>query len=620
MGKVLFGRGKPDRAFIAFLAGQGERVWFPPDIIPEEWRGWDMALIGIDLGTTNSLAAAWRDGKVCLIPDEAGNYITPSIVAVDADGNLLTGYAAREEELLAPERCASNFKRFMGTRKRYQLAGQEFSPEELSALVLKRIKEGAEAFLHEEVTEALISVPAYFNNDQRYATKLAAQLAGIVCERIINEPSAAALTARGKEAAEQCLLVFDFGGGTLDVSIVDCFENIVEIMAIAGDNHLGGTDFDEAVAAAFCAENGLVWEDLSAQEKMALLFEGRRCKEALSSQETVTMKYERAGECLVMELTSEKIFSVAPGLFRRMKNIISRAVSDAGLGLSNITQVLLVGGSSRMPAVQMFLSRLFGRQVTAGENPDFLVAQGIGVYAGIKERQEEVKDILMTDVCPFSLGLRVQGDLADDGGKMCMMIERNNILPCRVTKQFVTASEFQEEIRVMVYQGESYHPEQNLKIGELCIPVPKAPMGKEGVSVTFTYNINGILEVLVVSNSTGEERSAKLVSGRMQLSPEELLQKQEWLQSQQQLLREEEERKAILSMAERLFAETSGPVRGYVEQMIQYYNDAWKSKSLIRIRKAGKAVLQGLLAVDMRLRQSMFDEGMFEEGVDWEDE
>ena len=209
---------------------------------------------------------------------------------------------------------------------------------------------------------------------------------------------------------------------------------------------------------------------------------------------------------------------------------------------------------------------------------------------------------------------------------MCMMIERNNILPCRVTKQFVTASDFQEEIRIIVYQGESYHPEQNLKVGELCIPVPKAAAGKEGVSVTFTYNINGILEVLVVGHSTGETRSAQLTSGRMQLSPEQLLQKQEWIAAQRQLLQEEEERKAVLSMAERLFAQTFGAVREYVEQLIGYYNYAWKSKSPIQIRKASQKVLQALLAVDMRLRQSMFDEGMFEgdgmpgEEFQWEDE
>ena len=587
-----------------------------------------MAVIGIDLGTTNSLAAIWRNGEICLIPDESGNYTIPSIVAVDAEGNILTGYAAREEELLAPERCASNFKRFMGTRKCYELAGSKFHPEELSALVLKRIKEAAESFLGEEVTEAVISVPAYFNNDQRYATKLAAELAGIVCERMINEPSAAALTVReeeifGKtkenEVSEQCLLVFDFGGGTLDVSVVDCFENIVEIAAIAGDNHLGGTDFDEAIAISFCAENKLSWESLSEREKTALKFESRRCKEALSVQKTVTMTYSQGGEIFSMELTDEKLFTFAPGLFRRMKNLILRAVSDAGLQLTDITQVLPAGGSSRMPAVQSFLSRLFGREICVGAEPDYLIARGIGLYAAIRERREEIRDILITDVCPFSLGIRVQGDLDDGRGKMCMMIERDNILPCRVTKYFVTTSEFQEEICIMVYQGENYIPEQNLKIGELYFSVPKAPAGKEGVFVTFTYNINGILEVFVASDSTGEKKSATLVSGLWQLSPEQISEKKEWLLAQKHLLQEEEERKAILLMAERLFAQTSGACREYVDQMIQYYNYAWNSKSPVQIRKAAKKVLQGLLAVDMRSRQSLFDENV-EEEFSWEED
>ena len=562
-----------------------------------------MAVIGIDLGTTNSLAAIWREQKVILIPDESGNYMIPSIVAVDQDGNILTGYAAREEELIDPGRCASNFKRFMGTGKYYDLAGQKFLPEELSALILKRIKEAAETFLGEEVTEAVISVPAYFNSDQRYATKLAAQLAGIACERIINEPSAAALTAWEKEkfgknkeeltlkneeeeTTNQYMLVFDFGGGTLDVSIVDCFENIVEITAIAGDNHLGGADFDEAIAVSFCTQNKLDWEALSGKEKMALIFEGRRCKEALTEQKAVTMIYRQSAENLSMELTVEKLFELAPGLFRR---------------------------SSHMPAVRMFISRLFGRKIEALMEPDFLVANGIGIYTGIKERKEKLRDIIVTDVCPFSLGIQVQGDLADGKGKMCMMIERNNILPCRVTKHFVTASEFQEKINILVYQGESYHPEQNLKIGELCFPVPKAPAGKEGVFITFTYNINGILEVFAESDSTGQKKSTTLVSGLRQLSKEELSEKREWLEAQQRLLQEEEERGAILLMAERLFAETSGALREYVDQVIQYYNYDWKSKSPVRIRRAGKRVLQALLAVDMRLKQSMFDENMFEE-------
>lgn len=222
-----------------------------------------MAVIGIDLGTTNSLAAVWKEGEVSLIADGLGNRMVPSVVAIDEEGNILTGQAAREEELLHPERCASNFKRFMGTEKVYSLAERRFTPEELSALILRRIKKDAEEYLGEEITEAVISVPAYFNNDQRYATKLAAELAGIYCERIINEPSAAALAARKADMeGEQLFLVFDFGGGTLDVSIVDCFEDIVEITAIAGDNHLGGTDFDQAIAGLSARKTewtGMLW-------------------------------------------------------------------------------------------------------------------------------------------------------------------------------------------------------------------------------------------------------------------------------------------------------------------------------------------------------------------------
>lgn len=570
-----------------------------------------MAVIGIDLGTTNSLAAVWKDGKAQLIPDELGNFMIPSIVAVDAEGNILTGQAAREEELAHPERCASNFKRFMGTAKVYRLAERTFTPEELSALVLRKIRETAEAYLGEEVTEAVISVPAYFNNDQRYATKLAAEFAGIYCERIINEPSAAALTARQEDTdGEECMLVFDFGGGTLDVSIVDCFENVVEITTIAGDNHLGGTDFDEAIARAFCEENGI--GQLTAGDRVRLLFESRRCKEALSAQEKAELVFACGGQDYAMELTAEKLFEIGQKLFFRIKNVISRAMMNSGLALEDITRVLLAGGSSRMPVVRMFLSRLFGREVVTGEEPDLLIAKGVGIYTGIKGRNEDIKDILMTDVCPFSLGTEVVGDTPGGPGKMCMMIERNSILPCRVTKRFVTASEFQNEISFKIYQGENYDPNQNLKIGEVLIPVPPAPAGREGVTVTFTYNINGILEVQAVSDSTSQAVNAVLVSGFKQLSAKQVAAKREQLEAFSYLSKEEEEHKAILAMAERLYAETSGELREYVGRLIRGYTYAWNTHSPIRIRKTAKNVMQQLIGIDMRLRQSFCWPGMFE--------
>lgn len=573
-----------------------------------------MAVIGIDLGTTNSLAAVWKDGKVCLISDALGNFMVPSVVAVDMDGNILAGYAAREEGILHPERCASNFKRFMGTTKVYRLAGCEFMPEELSAIVLKKIKAIAEAFLNEEITEAVISVPAYFNNDQRYATKLAAELAGLYCERMINEPSAAALAARREcMEEEQFMLVFDFGGGTLDVSIVDCFENIVEITAIAGENHLGGADIDEAVALAFCVENEIDFSVLTKKERAALLLEAKRCKEAVTFQEKAEMIFYFSGQQYRMILTTEKLLTAAQALFRKIKQTVSRALKDAGLGLEDITEVLLAGGSSRMPAVKLFLERLLQRKLTDSGRPDFLIAEGIGVYTGMKERKEELQDLLMTDVCPFSLGIRTAGDMTGGQDKMYIMIERNNILPCRVSEHFITARDFQEIIRVEVYQGESYDPNKNLKIGELEFEVPKAKKGKEGVEVTFTYNINGLLEVSVVGDSTGKQKKVEMLSGYRQLSKEQFAARKKQLETMQYLSGEEEQHKTILALAERLFEETTGRVRQYIGFFIEYYNSAWNSKSPIRIRQVGREVLKNLLAVEMQLKQSVFEPGMFEE-------
>lgn len=568
-----------------------------------------MAVIGIDLGTTNSLAAVYKKGEAALISDGLGNLMMPSMVAIDMEGNILTGQAAKEEELLHPERCASNFKRFMGTEKVYTLADRKFTPEELSSLILRRIREEAEEYLGEEVTEAVISVPAYFNNDQRYATKLAAELAGIYCERIINEPSAVALTARKTDMeGEQLFLVFDFGGGTLDVSIVDCFENIVEITTIAGDNHLGGTDFDHAIAQAFCEENGIVWNAMGKKQQTALLFESRRCKEQLSLRNDVKMEFGMETGTYAMELTTEKLFQIGQQLFQRMKNVISKAVRDSGVGLDDITNVLLAGGSSRMPVVQMFLSRLFGRDVIVGEDPDLLIARGVGIYTGIKERREEVKDILMTDVCPFSLGTATAGNVPGDPEKMYMMIERNSILPCHVETVFTTTGDYQDKILFKVYQGENYNPEANLKIGELIIPVAKAPRGEARVKVAFTYNINGILEISAVDCATKNTVKTTMVSGYKQLSSQQVAAIKGQMENMKFLSKEQEERKAILAMGERLYAETTGDKRQYVEQAMRYYYHAWYTSSPVQIRKAGKKVMQMLLNVEVEQNFSVFED------------
>ena len=249
-----------------------------------------MAIIGIDLGTTNSLVSVWKDGKSVLIPNSLGGFLTPSVVSVDEDGSILVGNVAKERLISHPERSAASFKRLMGTSRKQNLGGQQFSPEELSSFVLRRLKEDAQAYLGEPVTEAVISVPAYFNDNQRFATKAAARLAGLHAERLINEPSAAALASRlNNTEKDQSFLVFDFGGGTLDVSVVDCFDNVIEISAVAGDNHLGGNDFDQAIARYFCQENGIAFDLLPSVRQAALLKQAELCKQALTEQPQVLL-------------------------------------------------------------------------------------------------------------------------------------------------------------------------------------------------------------------------------------------------------------------------------------------------------------------------------------------
>ena len=573
-----------------------------------------MAVIGIDLGTTNSLAAVWRNGKVELIPDALGNLITPSVVAVDEDGNLLVGQAAKEEELHHPERCASSFKRFMGTEKKYSLGTREFTPEELSALVLKKIKEMAEEYLQEEVTEAVISVPAYFNNDQRYATKQAAELAGIYCERLINEPSAAALAERQGKTEEEYLLVFDFGGGTLDVSLVDCFENIVEINTIAGDNHLGGTDFDQAIASYFCNAVGIMQNALTPVQWSTLLLEARRCKETLSIQEEVEMCFDWKGNTYSQKLTPEDIFHAGKGLFLRIRDVVSKALMDGGLSPDDISKVLLAGGSSCMPTVSLYLGKLFGRSIKAGTEPDYLIATGLGIYTGIKERKEEIKDIMMTDVCPFSLGVATHFNNCDQE-KMDILIERNSILPSRMAKTYIAHTDYQESIRFEIYQGEHYIPEKNLKIGTLDIEIPKAKKGEEEVVVTFSYDINGILEVNAMNPSTGNTANTTIVSGYRRLSQEQLEAQRGEIDGLKRLSKELEEQKAIFAMGERLYAQTTGGLRDAVERTLDYYRCVCNSHSPIRIRKAGRGVLQFFLNAEIQRKRTVFDTLEFQ----WED-
>lgn len=518
-----------------------------------------MAVIGIDLGTTNSLAAVWQQGRSRLIPNALGDVLTPSAVSIDEDGTVLVGEAARQRLVSHPERSAAAFKRAMGTNQTYSLAGRTFTPEELSALVLRQLKQDAEAFLGEPVEEAVVSVPAYFNDRQRAATKRAGQLAGLRVERLVNEPSAAALSCYKPDEGEASFLVFDFGGGTLDVSVVECFDNVVNILAVSGDNALGGNDFDETIAHLFCVENGLDYRGLDRAAKAILLEQAEKCKQALTENPMAVMIVDSPGVKGALSLTGKKLVEHSQKLLERMRTPVARALRDSGLGRGELAGVIPVGGSCKMPLVRQYLAHLLGQRPKQNAQPDTVVALGAGMYAAMKAREANLRDMILTDICPFTLGTNIinRADPARD--LMAPIIKRNSALPVSRVQRFCTVSEGQELVEIEVYQGEGMHCDENLKLGKLSVPVPPAKAGQESVDVRFTYDINGILEVEVRSVSTKETVSALLLGQGSGMTEEQARLRMQELADLKIPPRERAANRLLLARAQRLFAETTGP-------------------------------------------------------------
>lgn len=527
-----------------------------------------MAIIGIDLGTTNSLVCVFRDGYTVLIPNSFGKTLTPSVVSVGEDGSIYVGAVAKERLVTHPEATAASFKRYMGTSKVYKLSGQEFTPQELSSFVLRQLKEDAERFLGEEVTEAVISVPAYFNDNQRYATKEAGELAGLKVERLINEPSAAALTAsrlNGKD--EGSFLVFDFGGGTLDVSVVDYFDNVIEIIAVSGDNYLGGDDFDEKIARYFCEQYQISYQELTAGEKASLLQHAEECKKELSVLKEVTYTFELHGEKKVT-LDNVRLAKLGQDMFDRVAQVITRVLSDSGRSMEDMDEVILVGGSSKMPVVGFFLLTAFGKEAHAAVSPDEIVGMGAGIYAGIKERKEEIRDLVLTDTCPFTLGVDVINWADQRNPIMSPIIERNSILPSSKRGFYTNAAANQNQMIIKVYQGEGYYCRENIFLGEIKIGIPRKKKGENRIEVCFTYDINGILLVEVTDLDQGTKEQAILSSGQSRLQKEELERRVEEMKSYKLAPPGGIRTKLALARGERLFAQLTGERRRMVGEVM----------------------------------------------------
>ena len=561
-----------------------------------------MSIVGIDLGTSNSLVSVWKNATAQLIPNALGSVLTPSVVSLDDDGTVLVGQSAKDRLIAEPERTATGFKRFMGTDRIFRLGDKAFLPEELSALVLRRLCEDAAAFLGEPATEAVVSVPAYFNDRQRAATKRAGRLAGLKVDRLVNEPSAAALACRMYQPeGDSTNVVFDFGGGTLDVSVVECFENVISVIAVSGDNHLGGNDFDMAIAGRFCADNNLFFERLAPQIQGELLHQAELCKRQLSEQDEGVMNVAGGEAKGRLTLNRQQLVDLCAPLFQRMATPLRRALSDCRTSLNDVNSVILVGGSCNMPVVQEFLRQLLERDVVQPLPPDTVVGTGAGIYAGIKERAEEIREVVLTDLCPFTLGTGVSNDA---GGPLLFspIIERNSVLPISRTQTYYTVSDMQTAICVEAYQGEERYCRDNLLLGDLRVPVPPRPAGEESVDVRFTYDINGILEVETTLNSSGRTWKKVFMGKGVDMTQEEAQERLNALASLKIHPREHEENRALLARAERLYAETVGELRERVGRMYDRFQTTLASQEERKIYHARLAFSRFLDLTEDALR------------------
>lgn len=548
-----------------------------------------MAKIGIDLGTTNSLAVVYKDGQTVRIKNSLDSYITPSAVSIDEDGKILVGEAAKDRLISHPDVSASEFKRSMGQRQDVVLNGVKYTPEELSSLILKKIKADSEAFLGEEVEEAIISVPAYFDDNSRRATRVAADLSSLKVERLINEPSAAALAYLDKNGYEDgTYMVIDFGGGTLDVSVVDVFENIIEILAVAGNNKLGGKDFNEAIARDFCKKNELDYDTLSPAQKAVIYRASERAKIALSDMPMVMMEVPLETKKYVLTLTNKELISISKLIFEGIREPVRKAIHDSRKKLESLDRIILVGGSCKMPTVREFIRQITGITPDTSIDPDIAIAEGAGIYAAMKNK--DLKDVILTDICPFTLGIAVNNDILNDGSQMMSsIIPRNTTLPSSITKPYSAASDNQTKILLRVYQGESIHPDKNLFLGDLEITCPPTRFGAKICDVKMTYDINGIL-IVDVFTADGLAKTKAFRSNSSVLTEDEVEQMRHKMEEAMLVSPEDEKYRALIARAERVYEESFEDQRFALQRAIMVFRGSLERRDPIKVQQSYKAL------------------------------
>ena len=556
-------------------------------------------IVGIDLGTTNSAVAIWRDGAPQLVPNSLGKELTPSAVSLDASGQSWVGAAAIDRMALHPRDTATSFKRLIGTEAEATLGKTTMRAEDLSAVILRSLADDVEAFTGTRPTEAVITVPAYFNERQRRATRRAGEIAGLEVKRLINEPTAAALAFGLHDRGDrQPFLVFDLGGGTFDVSIVEMFEGIVEVRASAGDNRLGGDDFDSVMVklAEPLLGDMTDFDKLPTAQRDALMrLAAARTRHALSVANAADFTVTTGETQRSATITTEAFEEAAAALVRRLRDPVIRALRDSNIDVKGLSDIVLVGGATRMPVVRKALTRMFGRFPNSTVHPDHAVALGAAIQAGLLSGGEGLEEIRITDVAPFTLG--VDTATTDQHGRFhqgifAPIIERNTPVPVSRVEVFNTIADQQKEIRFGIFQGEAREVKNNVKLGELKAPVPPRPAGEVIVEVRFTYDTSGLLEVDLHVPISGLQRNLVIVDEDDKRTQKDIAKAKAMLEKLKVHPRDEAENVALMARAERAYEGFIGPTRDTIGRFLIDYKGALEKQEPRLIVDAREKLVQ----------------------------
>ncbi len=554
-------------------------------------------IFGIDLGTTNSLISYLNDGVPTIIPNAHGSYLTPSVVSLDGT-TVLLGQTAAERLATYPKNTVASFKRLMGSRQVSHLGAKEFLPEELSALILGALKADAEAHCGVEVRDVIISVPAYFNDQQRKATRLAGELAGLNVLRLVNEPTAAALFHGILERdAETKFLIFDLGGGTFDVSILERFFGVMEVRATGGDSFLGGDDFTLAMMELIGRKQtqGIALDQ--PHMAAAMRFAAETAKRALSRDHEYHFRLPQPLPPLDIHITQDEYEQQCAPLLERLRAPIERALRDARLRAADLDEIILVGGATRMPIVRKLVARLFGRLPLRHLDPDQTIALGAAVCAGLSGQEAAFQEVVLTDVCPHSLGTSVAEKRADGSYEEDLflpIIERNTIIPASRSKTVCTLQDKQSKLSIEIFQGEARNCRNNINLGSVELSIPPRPAGEIEAEIRFTYDVNGILDVDIDVAAIGLSRNLLIKKLAGDVSEAEIAERRAELAKLKIHPRDQDENRALLERANRLYEQRLGDDREVINAVLGRFTTALDSQDPEKIREVGKMLKQVL--------------------------